>query len=122
MRFHEAMKALEEGKNVRSKDWHKNAYVGPSKFIELPINTFLIAESDIFESFKSEWELFEEPEQLLNFAQVVEGLKQGKHYKRKSWPDGSRMFENEGFFIKDGAGTVLIKLEDVEATDWVEVT
>jgi hypothetical protein len=110
------MKALEEGKKVRCVDWTS---LGVEKkifplFIDLSTN-FSISSTDI----ESEWELYEETENLLSWAEVVKGLKKGKKFIRKHWPKGSLPIEAT-FRSSVGHLREYLNLEDFEAADWIE--
>lgn len=75
MRFDEAMKALEEGKKVRSVDW------GSSFWIKVDACDSYHRMIDLTKSLvDSEWELYEEPEKLLSWTEVEEGLENGKYF------------------------------------------
>lgn len=115
MKFWEAMKALDEGKRVREKDWGVGAYWSFKSS-----GSIYATITDIFVLSSTEWELYEEPEKTLAFAEVVKGLKEGKIFKRKSWPSKINpicMGELSHSVVCDG----LFIIEDFEANDWVEV-
>ena len=116
MKFWEAMKAIEEGKKVRSKDWPQTQWVAKGDM------------ADTFDrSSVDEWELYEEPEQLFTFMQVLPMLRAGRKFRRnnKTWIiDGYiYMFGNdpEGFLHNHLNFLCALTLADFEATDWVEV-
>lgn len=118
MKFSEAMKALEEGKEVRCIRWpsqhkcsHGNLY------------TALVSHESI--DYALEWEVYQESEKTYTFMETVKGLKEGKRFKRLGW-------ENDDAYIvsyKEWNGSVAMEgkdrnnfiIKDFEATDWVEV-
>lgn len=118
MRFHEAMKLLEEGKKVRCKEWVEEYFISSSE-------ENLSEGMDIFWFHEKEWELYEEPKKTYTFAEVVRGLKEGKKFTRKGWGDVFVKLENHMIFSYTGDACLGIRwfsfIEDLEATDWVEV-
>lgn len=113
MKFSEAMAALEEGKKVRCKHWAKDEYIDVNRagaMIALPC--------------KDEWEIYEEPEKLLTFVEVVKGLKEGKRFRRRFWANeyaiipGDQILE---FKEQSGDFEITLRLKDFETTDWVQV-
>lgn len=86
MKFWEAMKALDEGKKVRSPSDPENHYlikVLHQVFVSANGKTYDKSHSPLGSLILQEWELYEEPEKMLTFSKVVEGLNQGKEYRRK---------------------------------------
>lgn len=65
----------------------------------------------------------EKPEQTYTFAEVVQGLKLGKRYKRKSWPNKEYEIQmsGPGICISYTSKAWYSQPEDYEATDWIEV-
>lgn len=115
MKFHEAMKHLEEGKSVRVKNWPlKDFWSFRQK------GNLWVTISDLFVLSYKEWELYEEPKQTLTFAQVVETLKQGKRFRRKNWEKGYEIRSCNGR-IMCGLSEWISSVEDFESTDWIEV-
>lgn len=115
MKFWEAMKALEAGRMVTCKSWADDPHC---RYTSKTTGRWIA-----IEDFSDEWELYEDLEKTLSFAEVVKGLKEGNEYRRKSWP-------NEGYSIKlyppgiingQSASPWFCYPEDFEATDWVEV-
>jgi hypothetical protein len=106
MKFWEGMKALDEGKKVRGIEWPVKEWISASD------------ESDALPSLhlsslrQMEWELYEELEQTLSFVEVLKGLKEGKRFKRLGMA---------GHLGKEHLPCVQFRIEDLEATDWVEV-
>lgn len=112
MKFSDAMAVLESGKKVRCEKWHPDAFISRERMV------FTLDRNDV----EDDWELFEEPEQLLSFADVVKGLKEGKKFRRKDWPEGE-FIKNFAPCVTSGnrmAGDFLFELEDFEAEDWIE--
>jgi hypothetical protein len=125
MRFWEALKALEEGKSVRIKEWPTTAYWSFKQTGQLWTSIV-----DLFVLASQEWELYQEPKQQLTFAQVVEGLKQGKKFRRKGWIGEPRLWiELENEFHENcrifecglKSNPYKFTMFDFEATDWIEV-
>ena len=65
---------------------------------------------------------YEEPG--LSFSEVVDGLKKGHSYRRKSWPN------TDYYILSHGLGNDILDLSgsyakfsvvDIQATDWVRV-
>ncbi len=75
--------------------------------------------------FEVNGELFEfqPPEQLLTFIQAVDGLKEGKIYRRKGWsnPEYTIKLFLPGVIKGNNASPWFPYPEDFEATDWIEV-
>lgn len=117
MKFWEAMKDLEEGKMVKCKHWPEQCFMHPSQQSQCEY-TGIIAWKDI----NGEWELCEEPEQTLSFAEVVKGLKEGKKFRRTSWDVYSVLtIHPSGVIDFTDTNEWGARPEDFEATDWVEV-
>lgn len=118
MKFWEAMKALEEGNKVRVKEWSPGAYwwFKSSSSLDATI-------TDIFILSTKEWELYEEPQKTYSFSEVVKGLKLGKKFRRKSFPDCPAIYllKGEGDIYISGECWGSSSIEDFEATDWIEV-
>ncbi len=118
MKFSEAMRELENGKKVRKKNWSANEYIsknGADDGLE-----FMFVQSLCVDY---EWELYEEPGQLLSFQVVIKGLKEGKRFRRINWSDllGIESSEvDDVTWVSDGKRFSL-NLQDIEANDWVEV-
>src|SRR5260221_12992703 len=89
MKFWEAMKALQEGKKVRGNTWNKDEYLDPLDTFE--IFTF-------YEYLQLDWEIYDDTPKL-NFQQVIEGLKQGKKFKRVNWEKDCYIKQNNGLSI-----------------------
>ncbi len=121
MKFWEAMKALEEGKKIRCKEWPSNVW--DSKY---GTNGSHLLSLDVYSSH--EWELYEEPLVTLSFAEVVIRLKEGKKFRRLSWNKGfyihiSRM-KNDLVYCFTNEGTqyvYIMTIGDIDATDWIEM-
>jgi hypothetical protein len=121
MKFGEAMKALEEGKRIRRSVWmtSHNHFVKSDE-----IQLFL---DDLH---ADDWEVLQEPPKMMNFTQVVEGLKQGKKFKRQVWHENVFLMQKDGWAIylwfgeeqNDYKPAIQWFIQDLEATDWIEVT
>lgn len=113
MKFWEIMRAFDEGKKVRCKDWKPNHFISRIRWFKYEIN---------IEEIVSDWELYEEPVQLLSFTDVVKGLNKRKKFRRKVWEFDSFITQRGGAIVNEAndIGNFLL-LEDYEATDWVEV-
>jgi len=123
MKFWEAMREMQEnGKSIRCKKWGKEAHAWWS---EQGVMIFDVYERlDMFAT--QEWELYEEPEQLLSFADMVNGLKDGKKFKRKCWGEFYICYCPIGRIIYcQGKGMDMrfspFGMESFEATDWIEI-
>lgn len=119
MKFWEAMKALEEGKKVRKKRWEKDAFLPTRRNLD-GSEWIILATIGLNE----DWELYEEPEQTYSFMEVVKGLKEGKEFRRKSWPNKEysiKLFV-PGIMNSKTASACYLYPEDFEASDWVEIT
>lgn len=115
MKFWEAMKALEEGKKVRASNWEKEVWIDKdSDQTGLPMILNLFA--------LHEWELYEEPEKTYSFMEVVQGLREGRKFVRKGHASDLALFVM-GFEIypRSKFGIQNMRMEDFEATDWIEV-
>lgn len=121
MKFWEAMKALEEGKKVCL--WKLPSYKFDS--VKRMILEFTNRDGDtVAELFNSGWELFEEPEQLLSFADVVKGLREGKRFRRKAWVNEFAAISGDRIVESEEEGTeflITMRIKDFEADDWVEL-
>jgi len=71
--------------------------------------------------------------QQYSFMEVIKGLKEGKNFKRKEW-DKNKIFwgdsygeypiglHNSGMIdFCDGSKSYALTIQDVEATDWIEM-
>jgi hypothetical protein len=118
MKFWEAMRELETGKKVRIRGSKPNTY------LEKRDRIFYFGTWSTLSSYIDDnWELYEEPVRLLSFAEIVQGLREGKRFRRK---DSNLII----FAYPDKDGTICIEksneawiasLEDLEANDWIEV-
>jgi hypothetical protein len=125
MRFEEAMAELRMGKKVRRNTWNKEEYIvlfGDHLRDECGTLYDLDAAS-----FSYTWELYEEKEEELCMGDVLDGLIEGKKYRRKTWAPGD--------FIQKSLGNLIIftsitnsistyfyaRIYDLQACDWVEV-
>lgn len=119
MRFSEAIAALEEGKKIRNSEWIKGKWVS-QEGADSDETIYYIP----LDQMKDDWELYEEPKPTLTFAQVVEGLKQGKKFRRSSWSINrsiSTVPVNPHIIISwtHDKETYPFSVEDFEATDWI---
>lgn len=118
MKFWEAMKALEEGKKVRCAQWPNNCYDSQSGN-NVPYSCYSLSHWS-----QESWELYEEPELLLTFAEVVKGLKEGKRFRRERWVPIAYIvagsWPSRAVLLCEGS-PINLALEDFEACDWVEV-
>lgn len=122
MKFWEAVKAMEEGQAVRCKRWAKDDQWGFS-FLTLGQQPWDDCAYRVFRMMQEEWELYEEPVRLLSFMEVVKGLKEGKTYRRKEWPNPNYSIKHFdiGIMIASGSSAWYAYAQDFEATDWIEV-
>ena len=126
MKFWEAMKLLEEGKKVRHVLMEPGAYIKILPDGEL-LRYRTESYSPLMAYITTEWELYEEPAQLLSFPEVVKGLKEGKMYRREGWKHPVHGYNMKGAIrYVDGAGENsgqkhFFSIEDFEANDWIEV-
>jgi len=110
MKFWEALKALEEGKWVSRK--HFDRFKPIRNLSEM---AFFLADccvDEMVNRLNAEWELYEEPKRTYSFMEVVQGLKEGKMFRRRYM---------QGFLRKETLHFASFKIEDFEATDWEEV-
>jgi len=128
MDFFRAMQELEYGERIKNVNWEVTEYIyvddenglikdQDNKHVGLVMasNT----QSDI-------WEVYEEPETLLFFTQLLPLLLEGKKFKRKGWEEEYIMGVSKGFtillYLPEGEITPWTpKLEDLFSIDWVEV-
>ena len=119
MKFSDAMKALEEGKEVRCIRWpskdkcsHGNLY------------TALVSHEPI--DYALEWEIYQEPEKTYTFMEVVEGLKDRQKFKRLCWhyanidyieciEEDIRAFSGNYYHLYS------LSLSDILSKDWIRV-
>ncbi len=122
MKFWEAVKNLQEGKRVRCCYWDAHHFWDMLIFQDRCQMGFSSA------NIEEEWELYEEP--ALTFTQVIEGLKDGKRFRRRGWKNARNirvcpyMKENGMNALIDHDDTMIgaiLHLQDFEATDWEEV-
>lgn len=122
MKFWEAMKALEEGKKVRCREWVRCLWVD-KKSLNSAANVCI----DLSHDTDTDWELYEKPLQLHSLWELIPALKEGKTVRRENGWDhpihgismrqplryvGSETSEQSGqkhFF----------SIEDLEASDWI---
>lgn len=126
MKFHEAMKELEDGKKIRLFHWDKYEYIY--------INSQNYVVDEVSKSYEIDrvwdnWELYEEPVKTYTFQEIIPFLKKCKKVKRNLWikeyfiykgPDGKIMstFRPSGF---SGIQYTGFEIEDIEADDWTVV-
>lgn len=80
MKFYEALKTLEEGKKIRCVQWDKSDYWNiTDSDAKIWNDCFYRTKLAIL----CNWEIYDELG--LCFSEIIEGLKNGKHYRRKSW-------------------------------------
>lgn len=93
MKFSEVVKALEEGKKIKLKNW-KNAYwyskdgilINHDEVGEESPTTELFP-VDILWILADDWEIMEEPLETFSFGDAVNFLKAGKRVARKNWEE-----------------------------------
>lgn len=121
MKFWEAVREMQLGKKVRRTQW-------PSSWYVYICSGQLLQESgSLFRPMgpsleRGDWEIYEEPDKLLSFQEVVKGLKEGKKFRRKEW-------SNKDYFIFCSPAGIAspahcaahLHPEDFEANDWVEI-
>lgn len=118
MKLWEAIKALEEGKKIRCLKWPKNEY-----WILSQSNSNIW--DDSFYRIKlcvlCNWGIYEEPG--LTFSQVIEGLKEGKRFRRREWINQNYHISTElGMGVLNMTGlSPIFDIMDFEAKDWEEV-
>lgn len=105
MKFSAAMKALEEGKKVRQVIWDEECWIDKR-------GDNVSAKHELINHNLKEWELYEEPEKLLSFAEMIQGLKYEKKFRRKHWT---------AWVGLEHLDVLRFSIEDFEATDWIEV-
>jgi hypothetical protein len=122
MRFWEAQKSLDEGKKIRHKTWENG------KWVSLHLDNYKPNEPTqnyfaIVGHFREGWELYEEPNKLISFAEVIKGLKEGKKFRRAIWSSEkficmSYIYAHIWHHKGDAAA---FSVQDFEAKDWIEV-
>lgn len=121
MKLCDALKLLEEGKKIRCISWDKK-YYWTKDSLDKGEQYWDDCAYRIFRMTKEEWELYEEPEQMLSFSEVVKGLRDGKRFKRKGWPNKEDfIFSKDKIIREQGGFSAFLYIEDFEAADWVEV-
>lgn len=118
MKFWEAMKAMEDGKKVTWSGFNNGTYIDKSNIGFLCLGDFYLKDL-----IGNEWELYEEPVQMFSFAEVVNGMKQGKKYKRKDWQLKYHFViqVHDNHFFDQHGDQFYLNISHVEATDWIEV-
>jgi hypothetical protein len=119
MKFWEAMKAMEEGKKVRCTCWAKDSYVDQGSLTQGEVFSIGLLMNE-------KWELYEETLTFLSFAQVMQGLKEGRKFRRKSWKGNIYIgWHNVSEFWSAGKGnhfSILVPTMDLfVSSDWEEV-
>lgn len=109
MRFWEALRELENGKSIIREDYEKDPFHSLEDLAKFMSN---MRSPEILGDFTSIWQLYEEPQKLLSFPEVLEGLKKGKKFKRKDW---------DGWINEKSFPPFMLYLSDIQATDWIEV-
>lgn len=123
MKFLEAIKAMEEGKKVRSIEWPREEYVFLSKSGHIK-NEENIDSNLYSDSPSQEWEIYQEPEKTYTFHQALKLLKNGSIMNRKSSSGptfGVCMRDGLLYYVHRFCFPLTFNLEDYEATDWIEV-
>jgi hypothetical protein len=121
MKFWEAMKALQEGKKVRSISWiGRRAHMDKTSFAE---DMSGVPANQLQNYLDDELELYKEPQKTHSFSEVVKGLKEGKKFKRKEWGDWFLAYSHTTYLEGKGIPHCFtpFTMEDFEATDWIEV-
>lgn len=117
MKFWEAMRLLQEGRKVRAVDWEEDVYIANNL---LPVTYWSISSRTI----QKEWELYEEPEQLWSFAQVLDLIGLGGKFARKAWGKTdiylTESKQTGRLFLANNSYHTLTK-EDYLANDWYRV-
>lgn len=123
MKFWEAMICYEHGKKVRCKDWPENRFCHKVKD-----NTSAADRMNLWFDKDKEWEIYEEPQKTYTFMEAVQLMKQGKKMGRKNLDGFLNMYDDEKIWFITTANEESykiflrgLKLQDVEATDWVVV-
>lgn len=119
MRFWEALKNYEEGRCIRCSSWPKDKYISLKKYDGVSFLDYY----DWRYCNGQDWELYEEPVQLLSWLEVVKGLKEGRSYRRQGW-DKKRFANGDDEILMHGTeilGITELFLEDFEANNWIEV-
>lgn len=123
MKFWEAMKALEEGKKVRRKDWDSHLWIAKKSRQCLGRECVIYYMSP--ENYEYEWEIFPEPEKIYNFQEIIlKAKKDGIHFKRRNhcelyhWHHWCSEWQTIRHVSELGDASAFL-LEDIEATDWI---
>lgn len=116
MKFWEAMKRLQEGNKVRCVRWNEGDYIDSGNFVAA-------CRVNIDCSMDEEWQLFFDSTKTHSWAEVVQGLKKGKKYQRKDQFDNTEYLQQQSgrIFVFPGGLAWLCRVEDFEASDWIEV-
>jgi hypothetical protein len=82
----------------------------------------------VLEDSQIDWDI-----KTYSFMEVIQGLKEGKNFKRKEW-DKNRILwgdsygeypiglHNSGMIdFCDGSKSYALTIQDIEATDWIEM-
>lgn len=133
MKFWEALKAIEEGKKVRAETWYKSEYISLDEEMDVVTHLGCIYHPTLSNAFLSlEWKIYKEPQKTYTFTEVIQGLKEGKKFKRKDWR-GHWELRNDGQVICGGfkeedeedeeeiQESVYLCTSFTDATDWIEV-
>ena len=110
MKFWEAMKLLYAGVPVKRIDLNQ------------PLRPEDIESSEYEADFTTEWELYEEPPKTYSFMEIVAGMREGRRFVRKDHASDMALFViGHEIYPRSQYGIANLKMEDFEATDWVEV-
>lgn len=112
MKFWEAMKLMEEGKNVRSKEWPKDEHVYWWKFAQ-NIQKY---------GYFGEWEEYVPPK-TYSFEDIISLVNEGRLFRRKNWAKGIvfRAIISGGYSIFFEGKPIHLARQDIETADWLEV-
>ena len=122
MKFYEAVNALFDGKIIKRDGWR-----GTSRLLVREGEIYHETDGSIGEykfsclDVCTEWELYEEPG--LTFAQVIEGLKNRKRFRRRKWFNDLfyiNWMTPEDLIVDSFGNEATLTICDFEATDWEE--
>ena len=130
LNFIEAVEAAKSGRTVRRAAWPKKHMIW-SVGILIDNSGTIRKEMRLTdeEYLAKDWEIMPDPPQTMKFSKAWKLLKSGKKVKRSYWA-GYLTAQQYGlhfvslFECGPSSGTTVYRLEydDVEATDWIEVT
>lgn len=119
MNFIEAVKAMQDGKKVRSPHWVRYYYVRKQshRYIAFDGKSEFNWNFSENEMLSKDWEIYQEEPKLHTFEEALAALKRGKTIYRKSYHD--KCGANVSIWYEYDWFASVFNRDDVLANDWI---